>query len=184
MFSRLYSYVHIVRRRAKKSCRNVNTGIRLAFDPVTIDDDAGSTEATICDLPVRQTTGRLPGNQSELLPHSLELWKDLTMTNLCKLFLQDEAGFVVSAELVLVCTITTLSLCVGLSEVAFGINGELEDVGAAFGSLNQSFHCTGMANNKGTSNTGSCFNDMVDQCDGQHDIVTTGGAHEMGNNGW
>lgn len=103
------------------------------------------------------------------------------MKNLCKLFIQDEAGFIVSAELVLVVTITTLSLCVGLSEVAFGINGELEDIGSAFGSLNQTFHCNGLTNNKGSTKSGTCFFDQVDQCDNQHDIVSIGGSPE-GNN--
>ena len=103
------------------------------------------------------------------------------MKNLCKLFIQDEAGFIVSAELVLVVTITTLSLCVGLSEVAFGINGELEDVGAAFGSLNQTFHTSGFTNNKGSIKAGTCFTDQVDQCDNQHDIISIGGSPE-GNN--
>src|SRR6516165_2107114 len=40
---RLYSYVHGTRRRAKKSCRNVNAGTPLAFDPLTSDDDSRST---------------------------------------------------------------------------------------------------------------------------------------------
>jgi len=123
----------------------------------------------------------LARNQTELLPHSLENWKTSIMKNLCKLFIQDEAGFVVSAELVLVCTITTLSLCVGLSEVSFGINGELEDVGAAFGSLNQTFHTSGFTNNKGSIKAGTCFFDQVDQCDNQHDIISMGGTPE-GNN--
>ena len=44
------------------------------------------------------------------------------MKNLCIRFYNDEAGFVVSTELVLVCTVTVLSLCVGLSEVSTGVN--------------------------------------------------------------
>jgi hypothetical protein len=39
----------------------------------------------------------------------------------------DEAGFVVSAELILVATIGVLSLVVGLAEISHGINQELED---------------------------------------------------------
>ncbi len=106
------------------------------------------------------------------------------MKNLCINFYNDEAGFVVSTELVLVCTVTVLSLCVGLSEVASGVNHELEDLGAAFGSLNQSFCMTGFTNNKGSTSSGSSFNDQIDQCDSQHDIVgiaPTGraGAHQQ-----
>lgn len=92
------------------------------------------------------------------------------MTNLFFSFYNDEAGFVVSTELVLVCTVTVLSLCVGLSEVASGVNHELEDLGSAFGSLNQSFCMNGFTNCKGSMSAGSSFHDQVDQCDNQHDI--------------
>ena len=102
------------------------------------------------------------------------------MKNLCINFYNDEAGFVVSTELVLVCTVTVLSLCVGLSEVACGVNQELEDLGCAFGSLNQSFCMQGFTNNKGASSSGHNFNDHVDQGDSQHDIVGTAPTGEQG----
>lgn len=82
----------------------------------------------------------------------------------------DEAGFIVSAELVLVATIAVLSLVVGLTEVAYGVNEELEDVGSAFGAVNQTYKYHGLAGCKGES-SGSCFGDEVDHCDGQFDIV-------------
>jgi hypothetical protein len=50
----------------------------------------------------------------------------------------DEQGFIVSAELVLVSTITVLSMLVGLSELSNSINNELIDVSDAFGAVNQS----------------------------------------------
>lgn len=50
----------------------------------------------------------------------------------------DENGFIVSAELVLVSTITVLSMLVGLSELSKSINNELYDVADAFQSVNQS----------------------------------------------
>ena len=50
--------------------------------------------------------------------------------------LNDEAGFIVSAELVLIASVCVLAMVVGLSEVANGINQELEDIGSAFGSIN------------------------------------------------
>ena len=50
-------------------------------------------------------------------------------------FWNDQHGFIVSAELMLVSTIAVLSMVVGLSEVAFNINNELEDVGSAFGAI-------------------------------------------------
>ena len=106
------------------------------------------------------------------------------MKNLISRFYNDEAGFIVSAELVLVSTITILALVVGLSEVAFGINGELEDVGAAFGSLNQSFCVSGFSTCGCKNNhvAGSSFTDHSDLCDGQHDIQSIAPTAEQG--GW
>ena len=83
--------------------------------------------------------------------------------------LHDEAGFIVSAELVLIATILVLGLVVGLSEVAWGVNQELEDVGSAFGSVNQSFSYNGVRGHKGAA-AGSYFNDGRDYCDGQWDL--------------
>src|SRR4051812_11164022 len=78
------------------------------------------------------------------------------MTNIITNLLNDEAGFIVSAELVLVATIGVLSLIVGLTEVAFNINQELEDVGSAFGSINQTYQYNGVAGSKGKAE-GSAF---------------------------
>lgn len=81
----------------------------------------------------------------------------------------DEAGFVISAELVLVLTIAVLSMIVGLSEVAVSVNTELNDVSNAFGHLNQTYHVTGFysASNGKLKSTvaGTCFYDTIDDCD-------------------
>lgn len=91
------------------------------------------------------------------------------MHNLCLNLWNDDAGFIVSAELVLVATITVLSMIVGLSEVASAVNQELEDVGSAFGSVNQSFCSFGQRGHKSRS-VGSSFHDRADDCDSQWDI--------------
>lgn len=104
------------------------------------------------------------------------------MKNLCIRFFNDEAGFVVTTELTLVCTVTVLSLCVGLSEISNGINGELEDLGCAFGSMNQSFCMQGFTNNKGCSMSGHCFTDVIDTCDHHNDIQHTQPCGENGSN--
>lgn len=91
----------------------------------------------------------------------------------------DEAGFIISAELVLVSTILVLGMIVGLSEVASGINQELEDVGSAFGSINQSYKTSGYNGHKGWQR-GSRFRDHVDDCDGECDISCNGSASERG----
>jgi Flp pilus assembly pilin Flp len=87
------------------------------------------------------------------------------MTKLFAHLMNDEAGFVVSAELVLVSTIAVLAMIVGLSEVAISINNELEDVGCAFGSLNQSFQYCGVQGHNGYNTVGSSYLDKVDFCD-------------------
>ncbi|MBI3861800.1 MAG: branched-chain amino acid aminotransferase [Planctomycetia bacterium] len=104
------------------------------------------------------------------------------MKTLFNRFCNEEAGFVVSAELILISTVTVLSLVVGLSEVSYGINGELEDVGAAFGSLNQSFCFSGFSTCGCKNNKvgGSCFVDHIDLCDKEHDICPTGPTGETG----
>ncbi len=53
----------------------------------------------------------------------------------------DENGFIVSAEIVLVGTILVLGVIVGLTELSYGVNQELEDLGSAIGSINQSYCC-------------------------------------------
>ncbi|QDV48250.1 branched-chain amino acid aminotransferase [Gimesia fumaroli] len=84
--------------------------------------------------------------------------------------MNEEAGFIVSSELVLVSTIAVLAMIVGLSEVANGVNQELEDVGSAFGRINQSFYVAGASGHKGYT-YGSDFHDQYDFCDGENDIV-------------
>ncbi len=97
------------------------------------------------------------------------------MNTLLSQLMADEAGFIVSAELVLVATILVLGMIVGLSEVANGINQELEDVGSAFGRVNQSYYFAGFEGHKGWID-GSQFSDSVDFCDGEFDINCDGGA--------
>ena len=99
--------------------------------------------------------------------------------NILNCLWQDEAGFVVSAELVLISTIVVLSLVVGLSEVANGVNEELEDVGSAVGSLNQTMRYSGFCGHKGFI-AGSSFNDTPDFCDGQNDITCDGHVRAEG----
>jgi hypothetical protein len=84
--------------------------------------------------------------------------------------MNDEAGFIVSAELVLVATILVIGLIVGLSEIQHAVVAELNDVADAIGSLNQSYCFSGFSAVKGcggcgSSMSGSCFRDTIDDCD-------------------
>lgn len=86
--------------------------------------------------------------------------------------LVNEGGFVVSAELVLVATIVVLGVIVGLSEVQHAVNAELNDVGDAIGSLNQSYYFSGFSKRDRwigwglhAFTNGSYFTDVADACD-------------------
>ena len=76
------------------------------------------------------------------------------MNALLTKLMNDEAGFIVSAELVLIATVGVLTLAVGLSEVSLNINNELQDVGRAFGSINQSFNIQGQNGNSSYHDNG------------------------------
>ena len=59
------------------------------------------------------------------------------MLVLLKRLLDDEEGFVVTSELILISTIVCLGMIVGLTEVTHAISGELIDVANAYNRLNQ-----------------------------------------------
>ncbi len=85
--------------------------------------------------------------------------------------LNDEAGFIVSAELVLVATILVIGMIVGLSEIQHAVVAELNDVADAIGSLNQSYCFSGFSKAKkykrgvAAYTRGSIFFDTGDECD-------------------
>lgn len=84
--------------------------------------------------------------------------------NILNALKNDENGFIVSAELVLVGTILVIGMIVGLTELSFNVNQELEDVGSAIGGINQTYYFTLAAGQKGES-VGSTFLDFEDECD-------------------
>jgi hypothetical protein len=82
----------------------------------------------------------------------------------------DEAGFIISAELVLVATLLVIGLIVGLSEVQHAVVTELNDVADAIGELNQSysfsgFHKIDFGGRVHAVTYGSDFEDQRDDCD-------------------
>ncbi len=99
-----------------------------------------------------------------------------TMNALFTNLMNDEAGFIVSAELVMIATLGVLAMTVGLSEVAWNVNNELQDVGRAFGSMNQSFNAQGQNGYQG-NNGGSSFNNMNNN--GGSDIFSGGSTGEQ-----
>ena len=100
------------------------------------------------------------------------------MTNLTNL-LHDENGFLVSAELILLSTIAVLGLVVGMTEISYAVNNEMEDVASAVGSLNQSFYVNGVHSEGKGCTAGSEFMDDYDDCDSQWDIQGSGVVGEF-----
>jgi hypothetical protein len=82
-----------------------------------------------------------------------------------KNFWNDDNGFIVSAELILVSTILVIGLIVGLIEVQSAVIHELNDVGEAIGSINQSYSYAGTMTTKGPhtiATAGSIYGDRSD----------------------
>lgn len=82
----------------------------------------------------------------------------------------DECGVIISAELVLILTILVIGVIVGLSELQDAVVNELNDVGEAIGSLNQSYFYHGQSKRQNgvvvAATYGSIFIDRTDACDG------------------
>ena len=87
-----------------------------------------------------------------------------------KKFWNDEAGFVVSAELILIATVAVLGLLVGLAAVRDGIVSELSDVAGAFQDVNQSYSIDGVVGHNANT-AGFDFVDNTDECDSNDDAA-------------
>jgi len=80
----------------------------------------------------------------------------------------DEAGFVVSAELILVATVAVIGLLVGLAAVRDGVVSELSDVAGAIQDVNQSYSIDGVVGHNANT-AGFNFIDGSDECDSDND---------------
>lgn len=89
-------------------------------------------------------------------------------------FWSDESGVLVSAEIVLLCTIVVLGLVVGLVEFQSSIVAELEDLASAFGNFDQSYKTSGFVSiGSGrfvgraviARTFGAAYADLPDNCD-------------------
>lgn len=84
--------------------------------------------------------------------------------------LNDEAGFLVSAELLLILTLMFCGVVVGFAVVRDSLVQELGDVAEAIGALDQSYNYRALSAPSGRRGTharcgGSGFNDEEDDCD-------------------
>jgi len=102
--------------------------------------------------------------------NSFSLCKKQKGKKMIKALWNDEAGVILSAELVLIGTILVVGMIVGLVELQCSVVGELNDLGDAIGSLNQSYVYSSVASYKQDGSIkgatyGSVFVDVVDECD-------------------
>lgn len=92
-----------------------------------------------------------------------------------KLF-NDEAGFVLSAELAIIATLTIAAAAVGAAAIRDSISQELDDVADSIGSLDQSWNIRSFSNEGDGAagynsaedhgaGAGSGYNDEQDDCD-------------------
>ena len=82
----------------------------------------------------------------------------------------DEAGVILSAELVLIGTILVLGMIVGLVELQCAVVAELSDLSSAIGNFSQSYQTAGFSSAKpnGTFKArtyGASYTDRADACD-------------------
>lgn len=100
------------------------------------------------------------------------------MKSMLKKFWNDEAGFVVTVEMILVATVLVIGLVAGLAQVRDAVNAELADTAAAFGSMDQSFSIGSVAyGDIGVSGQSGYIDDTdagPDQATGVASITTTG----------
>ena len=120
------------------------------------------------------------------------------MTALFRRLATDEAGLILSAELVIILTVAVLGMVVGLVSVQHAVLSEFADLGLAFQSLNQSYGtpsyrgCWKWWGGRTSWYSGSSFIDLYDGCAAtvsgySGDIVgaygTTGYGYGGGHNG-
>ena len=86
--------------------------------------------------------------------------------NVWKRLCNDETGFVVSTELILVATILVIGMLVGLVSVRDQVVQELGDIAEAISDIDQSYVYTGVKGHTAQTN-GSDFTDLTDSCDVQ-----------------
>lgn len=89
---------------------------------------------------------------------------------LVKRLWSDEAGFIVSAELILIATIVVIGLLVGLAAVRDGIVSELSDVAGALQDVNQSYSIDGVVGHNANT-AGFNYVDNTDECDSNDDTA-------------
>ena len=92
------------------------------------------------------------------------------MTSIAARLCDDDAGFIVSIELILLATISVIGLIAGMAAVRDAVVSELSDVAGAVQDLNQCYSFFGVVGHA-ASTCGSDFVDSTDFCDDADDAA-------------
>ena len=95
---------------------------------------------------------------------------DFKMKNPAQTLWNDEAGFIVSIELILIATIAIIGLITGMTAVRDAVVSELSDVAGAVQDLNQCYSFDGVSGHS-ASTCGSDYIDATDWCDDADDTA-------------
>ncbi len=87
------------------------------------------------------------------------------MKTMLKKFWNDEAGFVVTVEMILVATVLVIGLVAGLAMLRDAVLAELGDTAQAFGAMDQSYSVGGANYDAVASSAGSDYLDVADGSD-------------------
>ena len=72
------------------------------------------------------------------------------MTKLLLVLWRDDAGFILSAELIMIATLLTLGMVVGLSELSGAVNNEMTDMAGAVEGMSQDYWTNGDSGSDGS----------------------------------
>lgn len=92
------------------------------------------------------------------------------MNSIAQRLWNDDAGFIVSIELILLSTIAVIGLIAGMTAVRDAVVSELSDVAGAVQDLNQCYSFFGVVGHA-ASTCGSDFVDATDFCDDADDVA-------------
>jgi Flp pilus assembly pilin Flp len=88
------------------------------------------------------------------------------MKSVLKKFWNDEAGFVVTVEMILVATVLVIGLVAGLTVLRDAVLSELSDTAQAFGAIDQSYSVSAANYDSSSSSSQFGFKDAPDVIDG------------------
>ena len=83
---------------------------------------------------------------------------------------KEEAGAIVSAEIMLIASVLVLGMIVGLKSVRDSVVSELADVAQAIANVDQSYSYSGVSGHHGFT-AGGFFSDLPDFCDQDPGLV-------------